>query len=240
MENIFGDNLRRIRLSKNMTQANLGKLIYLTGQAISRWEKGETSPDVDTLIQLAKAFDVDANTLLGSNLSEKPLSLIVNNHEPLEEVTHIIIRKMVTSFLMTIVCLMAGVGLLYFLDAEIHSVLAYPILIVLLSVGCLQLLIVSIHQFYHLKATDSHPLKMPKSKTALIIYRFLFFGILIGSGVILYMIELTVEYIRMLNAHTWNVISHLPYMIVLIAFVGLVLIYFILKTLIKHQYQKLE
>ena len=38
----------------------------MTRQAVSRWENGETTPNVDTLKLLSKLYDVSINTLLGS------------------------------------------------------------------------------------------------------------------------------------------------------------------------------
>ena len=40
--------------------------MFVTRQAVSRWENGETVPNTDTLKLLSKLFDVSINTLLGS------------------------------------------------------------------------------------------------------------------------------------------------------------------------------
>ena len=49
-----------------MSQEELANKVYVTRQAVSRWETGETIPNTETLKQLSKLFNVSINTLLGS------------------------------------------------------------------------------------------------------------------------------------------------------------------------------
>ena len=49
-----------------MSQDELAEKVYVTRQAVSRWENGETTPNTETLKRLSKLFDVSINTLLGS------------------------------------------------------------------------------------------------------------------------------------------------------------------------------
>ena len=49
-----------------LTQDELAEKIFVTRQAVSRWETGETMPNTETLKMLSKLFDVSINTLLGS------------------------------------------------------------------------------------------------------------------------------------------------------------------------------
>lgn len=60
------DVLLRLRREKKMTQDELAEKVFVTRQAVSRWEKGETTPNVETLKLLSGVFDVSINTLLGS------------------------------------------------------------------------------------------------------------------------------------------------------------------------------
>ena len=54
------------RTRRGLSQDELAEKIFVTRQAVSRWENGETVPNVDTLKLLSKFFDVSINTLLGS------------------------------------------------------------------------------------------------------------------------------------------------------------------------------
>lgn len=55
-----------LRTRKGMSQEELAESVFVTRQAVSRWENGETVPNTETLKLLSKLFDVSINTLLGS------------------------------------------------------------------------------------------------------------------------------------------------------------------------------
>jgi len=60
------DIIYELRTKKGLSQDELAEKVYVTRQAVSRWEKGETTPNTETLKLLSKLFDVSINTLLGS------------------------------------------------------------------------------------------------------------------------------------------------------------------------------
>ena len=55
-----------LRTKNGMSQDELAEKVFVTRQAVSRWENGETVPNTETLKLLSKLFDVSINTLLGS------------------------------------------------------------------------------------------------------------------------------------------------------------------------------
>ncbi len=55
-----------LRTKAGMSQDELAEKLFVTRQAVSRWENGETTPGTDTLKLLSRLFDVSINTLLGS------------------------------------------------------------------------------------------------------------------------------------------------------------------------------
>ena len=55
-----------LRRKKGLSQDELAEKVYVTRQAVSRWETGETVPNTETLKLLSNLFDVSINTLLGS------------------------------------------------------------------------------------------------------------------------------------------------------------------------------
>ena len=55
-----------LRTQNGLSQDELAEKVYVTRQAVSRWETGETTPNTETLKLLSKLFDVSINTLLGS------------------------------------------------------------------------------------------------------------------------------------------------------------------------------
>ena len=58
--------LKELRIKHGLSQDELAEKLYVTRQAVSRWENGETTPNTETLKLLSKLFDVSINTLLGS------------------------------------------------------------------------------------------------------------------------------------------------------------------------------
>ncbi len=60
------DVLHELRTKAGLSQDELAEKIFVTRQAVSRWENGETVPGTDTLKLLSELFNVSINTLLGS------------------------------------------------------------------------------------------------------------------------------------------------------------------------------
>ena len=60
------DIIHELRIRKGLSQEELAEKVFVTRQAVSRWENGETIPNIDTLKLLSKLFDVSINALLGS------------------------------------------------------------------------------------------------------------------------------------------------------------------------------
>lgn len=61
----FATRLRALRLSRGMTQAALGEVIGVKGQAINDMEHGRVKTSLDRAIQLADFFDVSLDYLVG-------------------------------------------------------------------------------------------------------------------------------------------------------------------------------
>lgn len=60
------DIILNLRKQAGLTQDELAEKAFVTRQAVSRWETGETVPNTETLKLLSGIFDVSINTLLGS------------------------------------------------------------------------------------------------------------------------------------------------------------------------------
>ena len=60
------DIIFELRTKRGLSQEGLAEKIFVTRQAVSRWETGETVPNTETLKLLSQFFDVSINTLLGS------------------------------------------------------------------------------------------------------------------------------------------------------------------------------
>lgn len=60
------DILLALRTKNGFSQDALAKKCYVTRQAVSRWETGETLPNTETLKRLSQLYNVSINTLLGA------------------------------------------------------------------------------------------------------------------------------------------------------------------------------
>ena len=60
------DMLLKLRTERGLSQDALAEKLFVTRQAVSRWERGDTLPNTETLKLLSKLYDVSINTLLGS------------------------------------------------------------------------------------------------------------------------------------------------------------------------------
>ena len=60
------DVIYELRTKNGMSQDELAEKVYVTRQAVSRWENGDTVPNTDTLKLLSRLFNVSINTLLGA------------------------------------------------------------------------------------------------------------------------------------------------------------------------------
>lgn len=63
MNNILGNNLKRLRLSKNYTQEQAAGLLNISPKSLSRWECGSTMPDVMLLPDIARLYCVTVDDL---------------------------------------------------------------------------------------------------------------------------------------------------------------------------------
>ncbi|MBL4933022.1 helix-turn-helix domain-containing protein [Clostridium paridis] len=60
----FGKRLKQLRLNKELTQAQLGKIFNVTNVGVAKWESDDRFPDKGMLIKLADYFDVSIDYLL--------------------------------------------------------------------------------------------------------------------------------------------------------------------------------
>ena len=71
---MISKNIKALRMQKGLTQKELADLLHVTSQAVSRWEKGEVEPSIDTISEMANIFEVTTDEIIGGpdkNQSQK-------------------------------------------------------------------------------------------------------------------------------------------------------------------------
>lgn len=84
---MIGPNIKKLRLQHGLTQKNLADKLFVSAQAVSRWENDEVEPSINTILELAKIFGVTADEILNpqetsTQKTEEPQDIT----EPLKEI----------------------------------------------------------------------------------------------------------------------------------------------------------
>ena len=89
----IGANISSCRRQSDMTQAELAQKLNYSDKAVSKWERGESIPDVMTLAQLADVFGVGLDTLVSDH---KPTVVTENPPKPRRKVDKRVIQMLVS------------------------------------------------------------------------------------------------------------------------------------------------
>jgi len=81
---IIGKKIAKARKEKNMSQAQVAQLLFISPQAVGKWERGESIPDIITMSRLAEIMTVDLNYFSESFSSTTNEDSIGKIQEPLE------------------------------------------------------------------------------------------------------------------------------------------------------------
>ena len=65
-----GELIRNARIKKGYTQVELGDLIGVTNKAISRWEKGDSFPDISVIEELSRVLDIRIQDIVIGDVTE--------------------------------------------------------------------------------------------------------------------------------------------------------------------------
>lgn len=67
---MLNENLKTLRKQRGLSQQELAVRLHVVRQTVSKWEKGLSVPDADTLIKIAEILGVSVQALLGGNMSD--------------------------------------------------------------------------------------------------------------------------------------------------------------------------
>lgn len=78
----FGENLKRLRKERNLSQEQLSEMLNVSRQAISKWESNKTYPDIENLMLLRNIFNITLDDLLFDKNTDKIESMIESSKLP--------------------------------------------------------------------------------------------------------------------------------------------------------------
>lgn len=82
MNNLFSETLKKLRTESGLSQAELGKQLFVNQSTIARWENGIRLPDAEMITNISGVLDVDVSTLLlAAARSERSPHIIIVDDE---------------------------------------------------------------------------------------------------------------------------------------------------------------
>ena len=71
---MIGDRLKSLRIRSKKSQKEMGEFLGITRQGYSKYVRGESEPDINTLNTLAEYFDVTVDYLTGKSIQQQTLT----------------------------------------------------------------------------------------------------------------------------------------------------------------------
>lgn len=104
---LFGDNLKKIRNAKNISQGQLAEMISMHSSHISRYERNLTSPTIEVVKKIAEKLDVSADVLIygfederaKNNLKDNELLSMFTKAQSLNDEDRKCVKSLLKAFL---------------------------------------------------------------------------------------------------------------------------------------------
>ena len=68
----FGERLMSLRRARGLSREALGDMLDVTRQTVSKWERGDSTPELEKLVELSRIFGVSLDELAGIERTERP------------------------------------------------------------------------------------------------------------------------------------------------------------------------
>lgn len=104
---IIANNLQNLRKQKRLTQLEVGEAVHYSDKAVSRWEKGESLPDVETLQKLAEFFGVKTAYLFEEHIST-PIFPIESKQQAINKIISVLLSVLMVWMIALFIFLYLG------------------------------------------------------------------------------------------------------------------------------------
>lgn len=108
----FNEKLIMFRKEKGMSQENLGEKLDVTRQTISKWELGETTPEMDKLIRMSELFETTVDNLIKDKqieIDNKQKDINSSNTQKLAGILIFIIKTFGILFIISFIFMIIGI-----------------------------------------------------------------------------------------------------------------------------------
>ena len=106
------NKIKELRISKNLTQQQLADELHVTKQAISKWEKGKSVPDITSIELISSFFGVSTDYLINDSIEEtKPETTTVISPKRINKLNAVLISALALMFA-AVVALSISLGVL--------------------------------------------------------------------------------------------------------------------------------
>ena len=111
----LGNKIGYLRKKKNLSQEELAEMIGVTRQTISKWELGDTTPDINQAKMLAKISDISLDELTNNDINNILVQKI-SNTERLAGITIGILKVMGIFLVVIFVIVIIAIALFIILE----------------------------------------------------------------------------------------------------------------------------
>ncbi len=79
MHNSFAQQLLKLRTEQQLSQTDIANLLFVSRQAVSKWENGDAEPSLDNLISLSRILNVSLDNIITGSLNPNTLLLTLSH-----------------------------------------------------------------------------------------------------------------------------------------------------------------
>ena len=107
-----------------LSQEQLADIVGVSRQAISKWETGQSIPDLDKIILLSKTFSVSTDVLLGNEHDNSKNAMLVENYIQSNLVKRLFTVGWITSLVGVVLLVTEFISLYFIKNIEIQSAIS--------------------------------------------------------------------------------------------------------------------
>ena len=122
--NNISETIKTLRKRNGLSQEQLAEDLYVSRQAISKWERAEATPDIDTLVLLSEKFGISVDELIsGQNiLDQQTFDLSSSANDPQNSKQALKLKKQVNILLIVSIALYIVSPLTFLLDLNYKKI----------------------------------------------------------------------------------------------------------------------